>query len=210
MTLRGWFPMVGVSRRTGFGLLGILAVVFIAAAVMLLADREQPVTDRGQLEAQREAFANFSATHHTIDRIDFFGWNADSGSAGIVMRGNRAGDYRISWQVTESAHNEVLAQGRTIVSLGPGRRTVVVPLARNEIVEAYREKVLKGAGRALVDETFRLAVTVAPVLSPKEIAILPPREVENLAAGHSSLHSYVGIDLSISFEVPAAPAVQTD
>jgi len=210
MILRGWFPMDGAARRTADGLLGLLLAIFAALAAMYLIDRDEQVSGLELSKNQQAAFANITATRHTIDRIEFFGWNADSGSAGIVIRGNRAGGYRITWQVTEASHGQILAEGVTTVTFGPGRRTVVIPLARDEIVEAYRDKVLKGAGGIRVDETFRLAATLEPVLSAEEITVLPPGEVRKLANGRSALRSDVGVDLPMSFQVPDDPAVQTD
>ena len=126
------------------------------------------------------------------------------------MRGNRGGDYILSWQATEPASGQVLAQGRKTVSLGPGRRTVVVGLERGVLIAAYREKVLKGAGSTTVGEVLRITATVVPVPSPEESAALPPREVQNLATGQSALRSDFSVDLGFSFQLPVAPAVQTD
>ncbi len=198
------------TRRIGFGMLGLAAAALVGIAVMSVIGVEQKVADEDRREAQAVAFASLSAARHTIDRIDFFGWNADTGSIGIVMRGNRAGDYHISWQVTEPTDGQRLAEGREMVSLGPGRRTVVIPVARDGLIEAYREKVLKGAGGVVVDQPFLLTATVEPALSPKENAVLPPREIQNMAMGRSSLRSNAGVDLPMTFQVPAAPTVQTD
>lgn len=203
MSIRALFLAVGVA-------------VSVAIVVIFLVGIERQGADQEQGEAREAAFARLSADRHTIDRIEFFGWNADSGSAGVVMRGNRSGDYHISWQVTEPTYGQVLAQGREMVSLGPGRRTVVIGLERGVLIAAYREKVLRGTGGAggtgsvTVDEAFRLAATVEPVLSSEESAALPPREVQNLALGQSSLRSDVGVDVRFSFQLPAAPTVQTD
>gem|GEM_PF-4327794 len=197
-----------MTIRALFFVLG--AAVSAAVIVIFLAGTERQATDQERDKAREAAFARLSADRHTIDRIEFFGWNADSGSAGIVIRGNRGSDYHISWQVTEPTNGQVLAQGREMVSLGPGRRTVVIGLKRGAIIAAYREKVLKDAGGVKVDEAFHLAATAEPALNPEESAALPPREVQNLAIGQSSLRSGVGIDLHFSFQLPAAPAVRTD
>ncbi len=198
------------TRRTGFGLLGLWAVASAAIVSMSLIGFERQVAGPEQGKARGAAFASLSAANHTIDRIDFFGWNADWGSAGIVMRGSRNGDYHISWQVTESAHGQVLAEGRKTVALGPGRRTMVIGFERGVLSAAYREKVHGGTGGVKIDETFRFAATVEPVLSPEERAAMPPREVQNLELGQSSLRSGDGVDVPLSFQLPAAPTTQTD
>jgi len=208
MSIRALF--IGVGARRGIILGGLLVAALVGIVAISLVGLEQEVAEEERGGAQETAFASFAAGQHTIDRIEFFGWNADAGSAGIVMRGNRAGDYHISWTVTESTHGQVLAEGREMVSLGPGRRTVVIPLARDGLIEAYREKLVKGAGGVIVDEAFRLAATLEPALSPDESAVLPPREIQNLAIGRSSLRSVAGIDLPMSFQLPAGPAIQTD
>ena len=194
----------------GFSLLGLSAAILIGIAVISLTSKEQIVTTQDQRDAQVAAFADLTKAHHTIDRIEFFGWNAETGSAGIIMRGNRSGDYHLAWQITEPASGQVLAEGSELVSLGPGRRTVVISLARDGLIEAYREKVLKSAAGAAVDALFRLAATVEPALSPEEKATLPPTEIQNLAAGQSSLRSDVGTDFPMSFKLPDAPSIQTD
>lgn len=198
------------ARRAGFGLLGLSLAILVGIAALSQIDTDSNVADQETSDAQEAALANLTAARHTIDRIEFFGWNADTGSAGIVMRGNRSGDYHLTWQVVEPANGQVLADGRQLVSLGPGRRTVVVPLARDHMIEAYREKVLKGAGGVSIDALFRLAAAVEPALSPEESAALPPSEIQNLAAGRSALRSDVGIDFPMSFQVPDVRSIQTD
>lgn len=201
------------TRRTGFGLLGLWAVTGAAIVAVSPVGFERQVASPEQGKARAAAFASLSAANHTIERIDFFGWNADWGSAGIVMRGSRNGDYHISWQVTEPTDGQVLAKGRKTVALGPGRRTMVIGFERGVLSAAYREKVhgaTGGTGSVKIDETFRFAATVEPVLSPEERAAMPPREVQNLELGQSSLRSGDGVDVPISFQLPAAPTTQTD
>ena len=197
-------------KLIGFSLLGLAVAVLVGIAAIFLTNNDQVITAQEQHDAREAAFANLTKAHHTIDRIEFFGWNDEMGSAGVVMRGNRDGAYHIAWQVTEPASGQILAQGRETVSLGPGRRTVVIPLARDSLIEAYREKVLNGADEIVADVNFRLAATVEPALNPEESATLPPLEVQNLALGQSSLRSDVGIDLPVSFQVYDTPAIQTD
>ena len=198
-----------MSIRTWLIATGAATLVVIAAIFFVGVERQ--AVDQDQGEAREAVFTSLSASRHIIDRIEFFGWNADSGSAGIVMRGSRRGDYNISWRLIEPTSGQVLAEGRKMVSLGPGRRTEVIGLERGAIIAAYREKVLGGAGGdVVVDEAFRLAATVEPALSPEESAALPPREVQNLVVGQSSLRSDVGIDVRFSFQLPATPAIQTD
>ena len=204
------------TQRTGFGLLGLWAVTGAAIVAISLIGFERQVAGPEQGKAREATFASLSAANHTIDRIDFFGWNADWGSAGIVMRGSRNGDYRISWQVTESTHGQVLAEGRKTVALGPGRRTMVIGFERGVLSAAYREKVhgatggTGGTGVVEIDETLRFAATVEPVLSPEERVAMPPREVQNLELGQSTLRSSDGVDVPLSFQLPAAPTTQTD
>jgi hypothetical protein len=200
-----------VRARTLILAVGVTVSLAIVAIFSIGIERQEAGLD--QSESPKAAFDRLSAERHTIDRIEFFGWNAGSGSAGIVMRGNRGGDYHISWRMTETASGQVLAQDRKMVTLGPGRRTVVIGFVRDNLIAAYREKILEdmgGAGGTSVDETFRLTASVAPALSPEENAALPPREVRNLALGQSLLRSDSGIDIRFSFQLPVAPAVRTD
>ncbi|HEY5597862.1 MAG TPA: hypothetical protein VIK47_03560, partial [Kiloniellales bacterium] len=90
--------------------------------------------------------------------------------------------------------------------LGPGRRTVVIALDRATLIAAYRDSVLTGAGGVKVDEAFRLAVMVEPIPSPAERASMPPRELQNLAIGQSSLRSGGEVAVPMSFQVSAAAA----
>lgn len=197
------------ARRTGYGLLGLGAVTFagMVAISLLGAERQVAGYDRG--DARDTAFARLSADRHTIDRIEFFGWNADSGSAGIVTRGKRTGVYQILWQVTDPTSGQVLAKGRETASLGPGRRTVVIDFKRSALIGAYRDKVLTGAGGVVAATAFRLTATVEPALSPADRAALPPRAIENLATGQSPLRSEAGVDLPVSFRLPVVPSFQT-
>ena len=198
------------ARRAGLGLLGLWAVTAISLVGVAIVGVEQEVADQATAAAQETAFSRLYAERHTIDRIDFFGWNAENGSAGIVLRGNRSGDYQVDWQLTEPKSGQVLAEGREMVTLMLGRRIVVIHLDQASLIAAYPETVLPGKSGAVVDAVFRLTATAEPVPSPAERASLPPQELQALTIGQSTLRSTGKMDVPLSFSLSAAPAANTE
>lgn len=198
------------ARRAGLGLLGVWAVTATSLVGVAIVGVEQEAADQATAAAQETAFSRLYAERHTIDRIDFFGWNAEDGSAGIVLRGNRSGDYQVGWQVTESNSGRVLAEGRQTVTLALGRRIVVIQINKASLITAYRETALPGKGGVVVDAVFRLTATAEPVPSPAERTSLPPQELQTLSIGQSTLRSTGKVDVPLSFSLSAAPAANTD
>jgi hypothetical protein len=198
------------ARRFGLGLLGLWAVAALVLVGVVIVGVEQEEIDQQTAAAQENAFSRLYAQRHTVTRIDFFGWNAERGSAGIVLHGNRSGDYQIGWRVTETKSGQVLAEGRQAVTLELGRRIVVIPLDRSSLITAYRKSVLPGAAGEVVDGVFRLTATVEPVPSPAERSTLPPQELQTLSIGQSTLRSTGFVDMPVSFPLSAAPTASTD
>jgi len=78
-------------------------------------------------------------------------------------------------------------------------------LDRGAVVRRYREEILSHGGRpVLIDQDFRLLLTLEPVLDAGERAALPPREIDNLARGVSDLRFDLRAEVAMRFEVPAA------
>jgi len=198
------------ARRAGLGLLGLWAVAASGLVGVAIVGVEREAADQQTAAVQETAFSRLYAERHTIDRIDFFGWNAENGSAGIVLRGNRSGDYQIEWQVIEPNSGHVLAEGRETVTLELGRRVVVINLDRANLITAYRETVPPEATGAVFDGVFRLTATIEPVPSPAERASLPAQELQTLAIGQSTLRSTGAVDVPVSFRMSAVPAATTD
>jgi hypothetical protein len=200
------------ARRSGYRLLGLWAVVAAALLVALIVDTEWRATERQAVEAaaQDAAFQRLLADRHRIERIDFFGWNADSGTAGVIVRGVRDGTYQFAWEITEPTYGRTLDSGEETLTLEPGRRTIIIGLEMGRLAAAYREKVLTGAGGVLIQETLHLSAHLTPVPDPAEQEILPPAELQDLIDGRSPLRDVGTGTVAVSFQIPPVPEQTTD
>lgn len=133
-------------------------------------------------------FTEMLAAAHRITEVavDWPGGGRD-GHAAVRLDGQRTGDYRLEWQVTDRAYEKPLLRGDRALPLTAGTQSIDVVLPAGRIVEGYRTLLNRREANVLVDEPFELEVVLAPVPSPEEISRMPPREARNLANGWSPL-----------------------
>ena len=128
----------------------------------------------------------------------------------MVVRGSRRGTYRFDWEIADSTDGRTLDSGGETLPLEPGRRTIIIQLDLGRLAAAYRTQVPTGAGGGLIKEMLRLTASLEPVPSPTERAALPPRELQDLAAGRSPLRDVRDGTVPASFQVPSVPPPGTD
>jgi len=200
-----------MSTRARFFIVG--AVTAVALVVAALFGIEWQATTRPEVKvvaAENPAFQRLLAERHTIERIDFFGWNAETGTVGVTVRGVRSGPYRFTWEIAEPTHGRMLDSGGRTVTLDPGRRTIIIVLDLGRLAAAYREMVPTGASGGLVKETLRLTASLEPEPSATERDALPPGELQDLASGHSALRDAGASTVPAALQIPSEPAHSTD
>lgn len=162
----------------------LLLIVLVGA---MLWKQGADYTEAMNLASQREAtFAELLAARHDITGITVTRDDGGRFNGTVQVAGERAGAYRLAWEVTGTSFGAVLAGGDGTFSLQPGRQEIAIAFGLEELARSYREKVLSGGG-VLVEEPFMLVVTLAPVLSEVKRAALPPGERNRLKVGESSL-----------------------
>lgn len=189
---------------------GAVAALALVGAALFVA-RPWPFARPAATVATGDAgFQRLLAERHTIERVEFFGWNADSGTVGVTVRGTRRGAYKFAWEITGSAKDLALESGGRTVTLDPGRRTIVIAFDLGRLAAAYREMGLFAAGAGPVTETLRLTASLEPVPGPTERAVLSPSELQDLGTGHSSLR-HVGVGaVPATLHIPSEPTQSTD
>jgi len=139
---------------------------------------------------QREAaFAALLGTRHRITELTVVRSPDDAFHAAVQLAGEREGDYRLHWRVTDSGMGVDLAAGEQPLHLERGERRVDFTFGLDDLARGYRANVLHGKGGVLVDEPFRLDVSIGPLFSYAERQELPPGERRRLERGESPLNS---------------------
>lgn len=161
------------------------------------------------LATQREAaFAALLGARHTIAALTVNGSAEASFRAKVQFAGKREGDYRLRWQVVDTGFGASLATGERIIALQPGARAVDIAFTLDELARGYKAKVLDGAGGVLVDEAFRLEVSLVPVLSEGERRELPPGERHRLTTGDTSLRAEKSTEFPVRLMIRGDGSIQ--
>jgi hypothetical protein len=151
---------------------------------------------------QREAaFATLLGAHHRITDLTVDRSPDDAFHAAVRLAGSREGDYRLRWRVVDRGMDAGLAAGAQFLHLQPGERRVEVTFTLEELARGYQSQVLHGKGGALVDEPFRLDVSLRPVFSDAEREELPPGERRRLESGESPLSSSRSAPFTVRFVI---------
>lgn len=202
----------GPAMRTRVGIVagGAVAALALVGAALYVA-KPWPTAPLAPNVATGDAgFQRLLAERHTIERVEFFGWNADSGTVGVTVRGTRRGAYNFAWEIAEPGKGLALESGGRTVTLDPGRRTIVIAFDLGRLAAAYREMGLFGGRDGSITETLRLIASLEPVPGPAERAALSPGELQDLATGHSSLRHVGTGAVPATLQAPAELLHSTD
>jgi hypothetical protein len=115
--------------------------------------------------------------------------------------GDRDGRYRLDWVLDDRTYRTVLDEGTGSLALGPVPETFEIRFETALLRDRYLERVLSGARGVLVEEDFRLSLTLTPELDETERASIPEREVHNLELGASELISRETSAIPVRFEI---------
>lgn len=140
--------------------------------------------------AQRKAvFTALANNRHRIAAITVERSADDTFRAEIDLSGRHEGDYRLRWQVADTGFDAILVTGSRILHLRPGEQRVTISFTLDQLAHRYRTRLLGGRGGVLVEEPFRLSVSLDPALREPERGRLPPEERRRLGTAQSPLHS---------------------
>jgi hypothetical protein len=146
-------------------------------------------TEAMAVATQREAyFQSFVQARHTITDLTVDRRADGAFRAAVRLDGAGEGAYRLTWRVVDSGYRSSLLEGERTLRLHNGAREIEIPYRLEDLVRSYKSKHLTGGG-VLVEEPFRVYVTIEPILTPTERAALPPGELRRLKMGQSPLRS---------------------
>ncbi len=190
-----------LARRRGHVLLwvwgAVIAVLVAGSTISALrygSERE--------VAAEREQwFAAFVQQRHRVERVEITAEAPAARTATLHLRGDREGAYRLDWVLDERTYRTVLDEGTRELSLVEGEETVEIRFDLATLRERYRDRVLSGPGAVLVEEDFRLHLTLTPLLTAAEQRSIPAREVHNLELGASELIAEAVGVVPVRFEI---------
>jgi hypothetical protein len=143
-----------------------------------------------EVAAQREAaFAALINARHRITGITLDRSEHDNFRAIVEMMGEREGSYHLHWQVADTGFRTTLASGDSTIELRPGRAEAEITFTLGQLAQNYQAKVLRGAGGALVEESFELVASLWPLFNESGRKTLPPGERRRLDKAESPLRS---------------------
>ncbi len=178
-----------VQRRRGVQLLGLgLGLILLLAAGL----GAQTYTQDRARQTAAEQTAWFEHAVEVRQRLVSVRVKpAESGAAfdmAITTRGQHAGAHSASWRVRSSAYNTVLAEGKAEFELRRGENRTALAVDTFDLIGKYHEVALDNADVDVeVAETFRLEISLTPVLGDADLARMPPHEAHNLSLGQSDL-----------------------
>jgi len=186
-------------RKALLLLLAPLLLIAIGAAGAWLSARNYSVAM--DVAAKREqAFAELAGSLQKVAAVDIMP-DPTGINAVIRMNGQRSGLYHLVLQVQPATNDTVLITDDRSVQLPVGESNLTVTFKMDDVQEAYRDSVLHGGGGVLVDELFRVNVSLAPALSGEEIAGLPPGEARRVETPDSPLHSRKTAQFPVHFTI---------
>jgi hypothetical protein len=186
-------------RKAVLLLLAPLLLIAIGAVSAWLSARNYSVA-MDAVAKREQAFAELVGSLHKVAAVDIM---SDPAGINAVIRtnGQRAGIYDLVFQVLPASGNTVLFTDDRSVQLPAGESDLTVTFKMEDVQQAYRDSVLHGGGGVLVDELFRLNVSLAPTLSGEEIASLPPGEVGRVETPDSPLQSRRTARFAVRFTI---------
>lgn len=195
-----------IRRRAAWWIGGALIVGLLQAGVVAASERRQQA-ERDQRAELIRNFDRLVRARHSIGRIDVVApMDEEAGvrvpsQAAVTLSGERAGVYRIAWELTETLYDTPLLVGEERLTLAGGDTTVLVPIDMRTLRERYRSEVLGGRGGVLVESDWPLKVSIRPLLSGEEARSVPRSERQNLRLGMSALISEAQAPVPVEFRI---------
>ncbi|MDH3474692.1 MAG: hypothetical protein OEM59_13485 [Rhodospirillales bacterium] len=195
-------------RRRAWLLTTLACIAGAALFALVYAGERRDAVQRQSAREAETRFEDLLAARHRIERIEVIEAseaNELAVGANLVLSGGRRGSYRLTLTLEEQAYRKVLLEQSDVIELTPGATDRRYLFQIDLLRQFYQEKVLKGAGGVLVEEAFKLRVSLAPLLSDAEQTALPAHELQNLELGQSALISNATAEIPVRFTIPASP-----
>jgi hypothetical protein len=176
-----------------------IAMALLVGAKMWIDERHY--SQEMALVAQREShFAALAGNVQKISRISVAAENDGHFLAKVFLDGQAEGKYRLGWKIASASFSGSLLDGLRLVDLEPGNNETEIDISKIILAEGYA-KHLSGSGAVLVDEPFRLSVSLQPSLTTAEMQTIPPGEKKRLELGESPLQSQKTVNFPVKFAV---------
>lgn len=199
-------PERGAMRQRAMVLLGLAVLVGLLEVAAVFALERGQRQERAEAAALDENFTRLVETRHAVAsvRAQSTAWDDDRAAEltmAISLAGSRAGDYRISWELTETLHDTPLLVGERRLTLIAGDTVIYVPIDIRMIRDRYRSEVLSGRGGVLVETEWPFKARLRPLLSRAEAEELSRSERQNLRLGYSALLSEGEAPVPVHFRI---------
>jgi hypothetical protein len=191
------------TRRWARALLALaLATIAAGGALAVTAERRETAR-RDAAVHQKDRFAALLAERQTVHAITVDQQGQEGAlRVSVTTRGGLDGAYALDWAVRETAYKKVLDEGHSTHQLTTGANTIAFAMRLLDLARSYHQRVLGGrAAEVLVDEDFRLELTLTPLLDEAARASLPSHERHNLDLGDSPLVDTARTDFRVRFEI---------
>ena len=151
-----------------------------------------------QREQDRVAEAMSELEAH-VDQLDAWWQQHRAGRAVVTLDGMREGDYRLDWQVRDTAFGKPLLMSEQTLRLTAGTHAMEFALPAQRVVDGYRALLSRQDANVMVDEPFVFEAELAPIPTAHETSRMPANEVHNLANGWSSLIQRSRAEFAVRF-----------
>lgn len=192
------------TRRRGWFVFGLAAGGIALGAAMAWAGMLTDRARRADREAARRQYVQLVEAAHRITDVSVTPGAPPAVEIGVTAEGERAGEYVLDWRLSDTAYDSTLAAGSRMLKLDGGRSRETVAIDTAALRSAYDRTVL-GENRSapvLVDEDFRLRLSLRPVLTSNEQSRIPESELRQLERGGSELVSTATEPFPVHFELP--------
>jgi hypothetical protein len=187
-------------RAIGLAIAPVVIALFAASALWQGArQREQAVSDAAAREA---GFAQFIASNKKLTDLDIESDSQGAFRALARVSGNRDGAYELKWRIIPSSAKQAIFEGRRPLRLTTTTEPLEILFSTDDLKSRYQAIVLHGRGGALIDEQFRLEVSLNPIVTSEERQNFPPGEGRRLNAPESPLESRRTTEFSVRFTIP--------
>ena len=191
----------GAARRRAHLWLGAWGLAVTLLITLTAASAVRGRADREQALQREDRFAQLVEERHRMERVLVDAPSPVTRIATLQFTGEREGRYRLDWVLDDRTYRTVLDEGTNTLTLGPERETFEIRFETAMLRDRYLERVLSGARGVLVEEDFRLSLTLTPELDETERASIPEREAHNLDLGESGLISRETAAIPVRFEI---------
>ena len=189
-----------LRRATAWTIAPVIIALFAGSALWLRArQNERALSDAAGRQA---GFADFVASTRKLTDLDVEATPQGAFRAVARVSGGRAGAYELKWRIVPSSAKQVIFEERRDLRLTTATEPLEISFSLDDLRSRYQAIILGGRGGALIDEPFRLEVSLDPIPTSEEKQHLPPGEDRRLNSPDSPLESRRTTEFAVRFTIP--------